>query len=488
MARAGSGSTASPASRARSVDERRSARNVERHEPHRSQSGSGAVPCRSTSLDRGGCVGPDGPDDGTVVVDGHRSLPVATLLAACGPGRRAVGCDVGRAGPSGAIGREPSGALGRTEQDGGRRRGCGCRVGGASCRAMNIRGAATPDGLAAWVAGARPRTLPAAVVPVALGAAAAFAADPPMVWWRVLPALIVSLALQVGVNYANDYSDGIRGTADIRVGPLRLVASGTSRRVPSSERRSHASASPGSPGWHWRRHQLVAAGRRGRRGRAAATPAVRSPMAISASVSCSCSPSSGSSPLPGPRTSPSSGSPGSAWRCSGSRIAARALLAVNNLRDIPTDANVGKQTLAVRLGDRRAPALCRVDGRDVRVRCPRGGGSSARSPACSPCRSPLGRCGGCWRCRRACADPGARCHRNDPTGVRHHDRPRNLAHRPSVICGLRSASAHRAAEADLSPPRVAANHSQQTDERRRLFEVDDVAGVGNDRQGCAEAW
>ena len=49
-------------------------------------------------------------------------------------------------------------------------------------------------------------------------------------WWKALLALVVSLALQVGVNYANDYSDGIRGTDDDRVGPLRLVGSGAGRR------------------------------------------------------------------------------------------------------------------------------------------------------------------------------------------------------------------------------------------------------------------
>ena len=76
-----------------------------------------------------------------------------------------------------------------------------------------------------WIVGARPRTLPAAVVPVALGAAAAVGEGQP-VWWRALLALVVSLALQVGVNYANDYGDGVRGTDDSRVGPVRLVASG----------------------------------------------------------------------------------------------------------------------------------------------------------------------------------------------------------------------------------------------------------------------
>ncbi|HZX56632.1 MAG TPA: 1,4-dihydroxy-2-naphthoate polyprenyltransferase, partial [Ilumatobacteraceae bacterium] len=76
-----------------------------------------------------------------------------------------------------------------------------------------------------WIIGARPRTLPAAVVPVAIGAGAAVGGPTP-VWWRVLPALVVSLALQIGVNYSNDYSDGIRGTDDVRVGPTRLVAGG----------------------------------------------------------------------------------------------------------------------------------------------------------------------------------------------------------------------------------------------------------------------
>jgi 1,4-dihydroxy-2-naphthoate polyprenyltransferase len=77
-----------------------------------------------------------------------------------------------------------------------------------------------------WITGARPRTLPAAVVPVAVGAAAAVGEPTDIVWWRVAAALVVSLALQIGVNYANDYSDGVRGTDDVRVGPTRLVAGG----------------------------------------------------------------------------------------------------------------------------------------------------------------------------------------------------------------------------------------------------------------------
>jgi 1,4-dihydroxy-2-naphthoate polyprenyltransferase len=76
-----------------------------------------------------------------------------------------------------------------------------------------------------WAGGARPRTLPAAVVPVVVGSGVAFGYGHFSLWRAVL-ALVVALALQVGVNYANDYSDGIRGTDERRVGPVRLVAAG----------------------------------------------------------------------------------------------------------------------------------------------------------------------------------------------------------------------------------------------------------------------
>lgn len=76
-----------------------------------------------------------------------------------------------------------------------------------------------------WIIGSRPRTLPAAIVPVLVGGACANASDSP-IWWRLSLTTVVSLALQVGVNYANDYSDGIKGTDNDRVGPLRLVGSG----------------------------------------------------------------------------------------------------------------------------------------------------------------------------------------------------------------------------------------------------------------------
>ena len=78
---------------------------------------------------------------------------------------------------------------------------------------------------AQWLHGARPRTLPAALSPVVAGTAVASYAGH-AVWWKAALALVVALALQVAVNYANDYSDGIRGTDDARVGPMRLVGSG----------------------------------------------------------------------------------------------------------------------------------------------------------------------------------------------------------------------------------------------------------------------
>ena len=74
-----------------------------------------------------------------------------------------------------------------------------------------------------WVAGARPKTLPAAIAPVAVGTALAGTDFDPIL---ALLALLVSLSLQVCVNYANDYSDGVKGTDDNRIGPMRLVASG----------------------------------------------------------------------------------------------------------------------------------------------------------------------------------------------------------------------------------------------------------------------
>ena len=84
---------------------------------------------------------------------------------------------------------------------------------------------ATP---AQWLEGARPRTWPNAFAPVLVGSAAAGLAGG-FVWWQALLALVVAWSFIVGVNYANDYSDGVRGTDDDRVGPLRLVGSGLAK-------------------------------------------------------------------------------------------------------------------------------------------------------------------------------------------------------------------------------------------------------------------
>jgi 1,4-dihydroxy-2-naphthoate octaprenyltransferase len=81
---------------------------------------------------------------------------------------------------------------------------------------------------AQWLEGARPRTLPMALAPVIIGSAAAFGLGSFRPLNAVLAA-IVSVLLQVGVNYANDYSDGIRGTDNERVGPLRLTGAGLAR-------------------------------------------------------------------------------------------------------------------------------------------------------------------------------------------------------------------------------------------------------------------
>ena len=205
-----------------------------------------------------------------------------------------------------------------------------------------------------WLLGARPRTLPAAVVPVALGAASAVGeADP--VWWRVAPALIVSLALQVGVNYANDYSDGVRGTDEVRVGPVRLVVSGL--------------AAPGAV----KRAALAAFGVAAVAGLLLASITSWWLLVVGAAAMLA-----GWGYTGGPKPYGYLGlgevfvfvffglvaTAGTtyvvcqrltsvAWLagCLAGCLAC-ALLVVNNLRDIPTDREVGKRTLAVRLGDR----------------------------------------------------------------------------------------------------------------------------------------
>jgi 1,4-dihydroxy-2-naphthoate octaprenyltransferase len=221
-----------------------------------------------------------------------------------------------------------------------------------------------PTGWRIWVLGARPRTLPAAMVPVLVGTAAAVEGGhlSRLHWWRALAALVVSLALQVGTNYANDYSDGVRGTDDPgeRIGPPRLVGNGLAR--PGQVKRAMLAAFgvalvAGASlvvvvGW-----ELV-------------------PVGVAAVAA-------GWFYTGGPRPYGYAGfgelfvftffglvaTVGStyvqlehvSWLSVGCGVAvgclATAILVVNNLRDIPGDTAAGKRTLAVRLGDRRTRAL-----------------------------------------------------------------------------------------------------------------------------------
>lgn len=205
-----------------------------------------------------------------------------------------------------------------------------------------------------WVLGARPRTLPAAVVPVAVGTALC-AGEAESQWWRAVLALGVSLLLQVGVNYANDYSDGIRGTDADRVGPTRLVASGLAPayRVKRAALASFAGAAVlglvlalSTSLW------ILAVG-------AAALLAGwfytggRHPYGYLGFGELFVFVFFGLVATVGTAYVVSEQTLAAAWIL-GSAVGslACALLVVNNLRDIPTDREVGKMTLAVRLGDR----------------------------------------------------------------------------------------------------------------------------------------
>jgi 1,4-dihydroxy-2-naphthoate polyprenyltransferase len=99
------------------------------------------------------------------------------------------------------------------------------KPGGRPPTAAKVRKATGAD----WIAGARLRTLPLSIAPVILGTAAAHTALAPWAWWRIALVLIVSVGLQIGVNFANDYSDGVRGTDKFRLGPSRLTGSGAAK-------------------------------------------------------------------------------------------------------------------------------------------------------------------------------------------------------------------------------------------------------------------
>jgi 1,4-dihydroxy-2-naphthoate polyprenyltransferase len=219
---------------------------------------------------------------------------------------------------------------------------------------------ATP---AQWLEGARPRTLPAAISPVVAGTGVAAYLDA-CVWWKAGLALVVSLALQVGVNYANDYSDGIRGTDEDRVGPLRLVGSGAAspRSVKLAAFASFGLACvvglvlAATTSW-W----LVAVG-------AVCVLAAwfytggKKPYGYNALGEVMVFVFFGLVAVMGTTyvQTDSLGSKSlvpSLYAAIGVGALACAILVANNLRDIPTDREVGKRTLAVVLGDERTRYL-----------------------------------------------------------------------------------------------------------------------------------
>jgi 1,4-dihydroxy-2-naphthoate polyprenyltransferase len=221
--------------------------------------------------------------------------------------------------------------------------------------------ATVPSGWRSWVAGARPRTLPAAVVPVLVGTACV-AGEVDVSAPRAIAAGVVALALQVGTNYANDYSDGVRGTDDPgrRVGPVRLVGWGI--QPPRAVKRAAllsfgvavvaglglaavvglellvVGAAALAAGWFYTggSHPYGYYGY--------GELFVFTFFGVVATAGSAYVQTDELSALPLVASIPVG-----LW--------ATALLVINNLRDIPGDTVSGKRTLAVRLGDRRTRML-----------------------------------------------------------------------------------------------------------------------------------
>ena len=221
---------------------------------------------------------------------------------------------------------------------------------------MSTQGVSATD----WLAGARPRTLPLALAPVVLGAGSAQWAGAFGVVLFLL-CVVVAVALQIGVNYANDYSDGIRGTDAMRVGPARLTGSGRvePNKVKRAALRAFAVAVLAgvslvllSQLWLFLvigALALVAAwfytgGRRPYGYQGLGEVVVFVFFGLVATMG-TASVMVGSIPAETWLTGSAAG------------FFASAVLLVNNIRDLEQDAQVGKKTLAVRLGDRPSRIL-----------------------------------------------------------------------------------------------------------------------------------
>lgn len=212
---------------------------------------------------------------------------------------------------------------------------------------------------AQWVEGARPRTLPNAVAPVIAGTGAAAWLEAAS-WWKALLALVVAVALIIGVNYANDYSDGIRGTDDVRSGPLRLVGSrlASPKSVLTAAVASLAVGAAAGLVLAWfSAPWLIAVGAVCIAGAWLYTGGSK-PYGYSGLGEVAVFVFFGLVAVLGTQYT-------QALRVDwvGVTLAvatgclSSAVLVANNLRDIPTDAQSGKITLAVRLGDTKTRAL-----------------------------------------------------------------------------------------------------------------------------------
>jgi 1,4-dihydroxy-2-naphthoate octaprenyltransferase len=208
--------------------------------------------------------------------------------------------------------------------------------------------------LSQWIEGARPRTLPAAIAPILVGTAAAYQTGN-VVWGYALLALVVALALQIGVNFANDYSDGIRGTDETRVGPVRLV--GQRLAAPSSVKFAAFAC-------------FFFAALCGLALIALSGLWIMVPIGVLA-ILAAWYYTGGSRPYGymglgevfvfvffglvatlGTMATMTPLSSAAWWGAIGVGAVTSAILVANNLRDIPTDRVTGKRTLAVRMGDR----------------------------------------------------------------------------------------------------------------------------------------